>query len=344
MSKRPVYIPTTLILAIILLNSCTTGRVYISVLQPASVNIPGSIKSVSIFPAAGIPDKHGIFDSIRYAALDTAYDYNITRKGYIYGLFDVLSHSPRFSKIVIADSVYGRAVSSGVITWDFLKKICRHDTTDAILLLKKAVAYDTLMSDPDVPVSYDAFGTVCNFNYRVIHYTRWAFYEPEDLVQTETLTFSDTVYFYETGGCNRIHSPAAMRNVLYSACFYSGSQVARELAPAWEDHVRRIFFTGPNFPLKTAAEAVMKDHWEEAGSIWEALAVNSGKRLAYKAAFNTALAWEREDDLDQAWLWINFADSLVSNKKTETYKDLLSRRVHERTLLDQQLSGDEIKF
>jgi len=306
------------------------------------VKIPVAIRSISIFPAAGIPDKHGVFDSIRYAAIDTAYDYNVTRKGYLYGLYDVLSQSPRFLRVVVADSVYGRAVNSGVITWDLLKEICRHDSTDAVLLLKKAVAYDTLLVDPyNLGNNYSGnYEITCNFDYKVINYTRWAFYQPDVQVQTGTYAFTDTAYFYETGGCDRILSPVAMRSVLYSACFFSGSEVARKLAPVWEDKTKRLFYTGPHWSLKDAAESVFNNQWEEAGQIWESLSVSTNKHLASKAAFNTALAWEREDDLDQALLWVNYADSLVSNKKMKTYRKILEKRIQERSLLDQQMPGD----
>jgi len=341
MFRTPIYTTATLIL-IFLMNSCFTGRILISVLQPAEVTIPGTIRSISIFPSAGIPDQRGIFDSLSFASLDTAYDYNLTRKGYLFGLYDALSQSPRFNRIVFADSVNSLKVTSGILTWAELDEICRHDSTDAVLLLKKAVSYDSLVACFDEQKYYDFEGrmaTTCNFDYRVINKTRWTFYQPDLGIMSETFSYCDTVYFFEEGGYYKILSPRVMQGILYNSCFVHGEQIARLLVPVWDQHVKRVYYTGPYKPLELAARYVYKDHWEEAGRIWDSLSVSTNTHLASKAAFNTAVAWERDDDLDQALLWIKYADSLADNRNIKTYRKTLEKRIQTRTILDQQMGG-----
>ncbi len=342
MSRLPIHITTSLILIILLMNACITGKIIISVLQPAEVTIPGTIRSISIFPTAGIPDQPGIFDSISFASLDTAYDYNITRKGYLYGLYDVLSKSPRFNRIVFADSINNLKVNSGILTWGELDEICRHDSTDAVLLLKKAVSYDTLVECVDEQRYYDFEGrqaTTCNFDYRVINKTRWTFYQPDLGITTETFSYCDTVYFFEEGGYYKILSPGVMQGILYNACFVHGEQIARLLVPVWDDYVKRVYYTGPHEPLELAARYVYKDQWEKAGQIWDSLSASTNRHLAFKAAYNIAVAWERDDDLDQAFLWIKYANSLADNKNIKTYRKILEKRIQTRTILDQQMGG-----
>jgi hypothetical protein len=53
-----------------------------------------------------------------------------------------------------------------------------------------------------------------------------------------------------------------------------------------------------------------------------------------------ALAWERDDELNQAMLWINYSDSLLSTGKTLIYKNLIETRLKKRDILNQQMMGN----
>jgi len=352
MVKKLLYISTTFICLILLLNSCSTSSLLISVLQPAKVSLPGTIKRISILPVAGIPDPPGVFDSLENVLLDPAYDYNKTRKGYLYGAYEAMASSPRFKKVEIADSSFVDSVFSGMISWDVLKEICRHDSTDAVLLIKKVVAHDSiqyleesgkkvnisvLTEYPKYPEEYD-YG--CILFFRLISNTKWAFYQPAIQMKLAQYSFSDTIDFYRNNSCEVVFSPDTMRNLLYSACFYTGKKVGERLTPVWDDAAQRFFYTGPSKNLRDAAGLVKKNQWNEASQIWNALSVEKNKSLACKASFNMALAWERADDLDQALIWISYADSLFSNSKTLAYKKILKKRLETRDLLDKQMTGN----
>ena len=100
--------------------SCYTGRINISVLEPATITIPASIKRVSLFPGAGIPDPIGTVDSISEIPLEPDYDYNRLKRGYMDGVYTTMSESPRFQKVVKADTVYEYLLSTGYISWEEL--------------------------------------------------------------------------------------------------------------------------------------------------------------------------------------------------------------------------------
>lgn len=338
MSKQLPTLPTTLIFVAWLMGSCSAGKTYLSVLKPAAVYIPGTIRTLSILPLAGLPEPPGEFDSIRLAALDPNYDYSFTKKGFIYGAYEVLSSSPRFQKVVITDSAIINEAADGIISIDLLKQICRHDSTDAVLVLKKAVCYDTILHDQVEMVQNGRYE--CNLIYEVISRTRWAFYQPDPWIETPVYFFTDTVINYEEDGCNKIYSIADMRELLYNSCFYAGSTAGKMLVPVWDNEALRPIFTGPEKELRKAAELVNTNRWEEAGQIWYRLSDNSNKKLASRASFNMALAWERDDNLDQALVWLNHADSLSSSRKTMAYKKILQERLFERTVLDSQLNTE----
>jgi len=336
MSKQLPAIPTALIFVVWLMGSCSAGKIYLSVLKPATVSIPGTIRTLSIIPLAGLPDPPGEFDSIRLAELDPGYDYNFTKKGFIYGVYEVLSSSPRFQKVVITDSAIISEASAGIISIDLLKQICRHDSTDAALVLKKVVSYDTLLHGHTEMVQNGRYE--CNLIYKVISRTRWAIYQPDPWLETPVFFFADTVFHYEEGGCDKIYSSKDMRELLYNTCFFAGSAAGKMLVPVWDNEAMRHMYAGADKELRNAAKLVKTDRWEEAGQIWYRLSDNNNKKLASRASFNMALAWERDDDLDQALLWVSHADSLSSNRKTVAYKKILQERLLERTELDYQMN------
>jgi len=128
--------------------------------------------------------------------------------------------------------------------------------------------------------------------------------------------------------------------LLYNACFRTGNKVGIQISPSWNDNVQRVIYTGPNRELRNAAYLVIKNQWIEAAQIWNRLSETTHRKLASRACFNIALAYERDDDLDQAISWIAYADSLFSNSKTLHYKKILDDRTKTRALLDQQMSGN----
>ena len=324
----------SLLLVIEMMSACSMGKVYINALQPAEISLPDSLQRISIFPAAGIPEMPGEWDSISEIKLSPFVDYNTIKMGYIYGLYDVLSTSPRFQKVVIADSTWKGYARPGYLSWDELLQICRHDSTDAVLILKKAVSYDKLEHRifEDSP---------CFFIYSMINQTKWAFYFPSTRTATENLVFTDTTSFEQNDeNCSVMSKLQNVSTALYESCFFSGMQVATKISPYWKENIIRNYYSGQNKEMREAASFVKRDHWQAAAEIWNSHVENENNRLASKAAYNLALAWERDDLLDQAWLWINYADSLHRNRKILIYKDLLDKRMKSRLILDRQMAGN----
>jgi hypothetical protein len=339
---------------------CSTHIISLSILEPAKETIPASVKSISIYPVAGLPDGPGVFDSVRYFALDPRYDYNVTKMGYIYGIYEAIASSPRFQKVLITDSVFTSSISTGIISRDLLKEICIHDSTDAVLLLKKVVAYDEkgyFIDGEYKPDSYDIKGKVtfnsdigqyevvrsynsCFFFYRLISHISWALYQPELQVRPTINTSIDTVDYYKEGYFGKSYSYKTVQELLYNACFFTGNKIGKYLAPVWNNDVKRTLYSGVNEHLRSASKFVQTNKWEEAGEIWNALSENQNKRLAAKASFNIALAWERDDDLNQAFSWAGYADSLYSTHKILAYKKILEERLQQRTVLENQMNGD----
>jgi hypothetical protein len=320
-----------LIFFLLILAACSTARINISVLQPAEISIPLSIQKISLFPGAGIPDPPGKFDSIVHAKLKPDYNYNRIKRGYMEGVYEIIQQSPRFKRVVLTDTSYEKLTIQGVISWGELRQICIHDSTDAVLLLKKAVTHDVL--------NYFSEEEYCGLRYSLASHTKWCFYDPFLLIASDDFVFTDfNNYEQEFPNCQFIPLQN-FTGMLYDACVLTGNKLGQQICPSWKDDAQRIIFRGPGKSLKQAYFLASHSQWNQAAVIWNDLSGSPNRKQAYRASFNLAVAWERDDDLKQAREWALYADSLRNTKISETYMEILDQRIHFKAELDNQMTG-----
>jgi hypothetical protein len=314
---------------VVLANACYSNRLTISVLEPASVTLPASVQRISILPLPGLFSKPDVFDSITYLTVDKGTDVKDIKMGYLHGIYDVLSISPRFQKVVMSDTSSTRFLSGGNLYWDDAERICAHDSTDVLLVLSKAVSNDYY----DYFSEYEKQDILAN-SYILLNKTKWVFYLPEKQRALARFNFSDTIWL--TGGFSNLE----FEELLYQACYASGKSAGAKLCPHWNDTAKRMFYSGPGRKMRIAARFVIKNQWSDAASIWNKLANDPERTRASRAAYNLALAYERDDVLDQACLWITYSDSLSANKMTSAYKRILDARLKTKSTLDKQMAGN----
>lgn len=325
MSRFPT-IPLLLILLVTLIGSCLPYTVTISILEPAEVTLPAEVKRISILPVPGYYSKPGVFDSLSHVILNPKTDIKEIKMGYLHGMYDVLSQSPRFDKVVFSDSSYYK----NRLMWEDVAGICKHDTTDAVLFLSKVVAYDAI----NKYYFFDNGESYSQSHYKIINYTKWILCMPEKESTVVTCEFADTLNVPGFTGLS------GLEQLLYDACYMSGQSSARKLSPYWTN-VQRYFYSGPGGDMRKAAMLVMKDQWGEAATIWNTLSETDNKTLAARASYNIALTYERDDILDQAALWAAYADSLADDNKMEIYSKLLMIRMNYTDKIEKQMNGIE---
>jgi hypothetical protein len=312
-------------------TACSTARINISMLQPAEISIPLSIQKVSLFPGAGIPNPPGRFDSINYVKLKPDYNYNRIKRGYMEGVYEVIQQTPRFKRVVMTDTSFENLISEGVISWDQLRQICIHDSTDAVLLLKKAVTHDIL--------DYFNEEEYCGLRYNLVSHTKWCFYNPFLLIASDDFIFTDFNNYEQQVDCGKLPPVKNITGILYDACVLTGNRLGEKICPSWKDNIQRIIFSGPGKSLKQAFFLASHSQWNQAAVIWNDLSNSPKRNQAYRASFNLALAWERDDDLEQAREWALYADSLSSNQRTKAYLKVLEQRIQFKAELDNQMTG-----
>ncbi|HEX2393896.1 MAG TPA: DUF6340 family protein [Bacteroidales bacterium] len=318
--NRKTFILVLSIIALLSAGACYNSYLTFSILQPADTVLPASLSKISILPMPGVPSVNGSFDSLENLKPGNPYDIKM---GYIRGIHSVLSESPRFSRVKLTEQSAAPFIDHTQITWEDLANVCKHDSTDAVLVLSKAVSYSAN--------SYNPYLIYNSSNFYLLNKTRWIFYQPQTHSVSGRFNYIDTVEFGEF--------PAGeLSDLFYQACFITGENCGRRIVPYWQD-VSRIIYSGPGRDLRDAAVFVKSNKWRNAGLLWNDLISHKKTKVASNAAFNLAVAFERDDDLEQAYLWISYADSMHHSSLYSNYMKILEIRLKNRSILIRQMTG-----
>ncbi len=304
-----------------------TREITISTLEPAAIELPASINRLTIMPVTGLPSQHGNFDSLRHIRLRIDnHSINEIKSGYLHGIYHAFRSSQRFQKVVLSkDTTLATRARNHALYSSDIAEACKNDSTQTALLLTRAVTYDIFQFS-------DLQKEVFTEDYYFINHTDWAFYNPEKEQVIRVYRGIDTI---------RVHGGYVIdefRDHLYEACYLTGYHVGNLLAPHWKD-APRVYYSGPGRMMRKAHRKIVSyDDWHQAGLLWNKLAEASDSLVASHAAHNIALAYERDDVMDQSVLWLDFALAMDSGKLTVEYRKLLDKRIVARAKLDKQLN------
>jgi hypothetical protein len=325
MSRNTIK-PICFLFLLFSVSSCYS-KLTISVLEPGTYILPSAVQKISIYSQPGMPATPGLFDSISYINLDSETNANKIRQGYLDGIYEIMSVSPRFKKAELSDKVlFAELLLYNNLAWKSVDRICSHDSTDALLFLAKAVSYSE--EENSYWPNYQDMS-------HLINNTKWLLFSPFTHTLLASYSYSDTVSI----SFELLTDPDNLEGVLYQNCYLIGRSFGEKLCPHWND-VERMMYVGPGKELRKATSFIADDKWVQAGAIWNKLAESPHNKKAYRAAFNLSLAFERDDDLDQAYLWIQYADSLENTAASSAYKKILEGRLKVKPLLDQQMAGN----
>lgn len=326
---RNTALPVSFLFLLILVSSCFS-KVTISVLEPGIYTLPASVQKITIYSRPGMQVTPGLFDSLTDVHFDAETDINNIRQGYLDGAYEIMSASPRFKKVVLSDSAFDNQLIYGNLTWNTVDKICSHDTSDAMLFLLKAVSYSSRENSSSISWQPEYVDLS-----RILNRSKWMFFKPFTHQQLASYTYNDTVSIAP----ELFLDPENLADVLYQNCYVMGKAFGEKLCPHWRE-VQRMMYVGPGRELRKAMAFTADDKWIDAGAIWDQMAESTHAKQAYRSAFNLALAYERDDVLDQAILWINYADSIHSTAASSAYRKILEGRLKVKPLLDEQMAGN----
>ena len=342
--KRIIII--TAVLAISHLAGLASGRITFKVLEAALVTMPDHITMVAIIDRSFPEDA----DASILEALLTGEGPNqdkFASQMALDGLTSVLRNSAQFA-ILRTNEVMKRPGVDGQfpdpLSWDTIEELCLKYEVDAILVLEGLdsdfiITHGTATQKPSgdqiIPlgISFYARGlATVELGFRL--------YDPEMRTIIDQYHFDHTMS-WETGGGTieaamgaLMSRDAAIRDASYDA----GVAYGQRITPSWfyitRDYYKR---SKGNDDMAEGARMMEANDWDLA---IEALmrAVENGKRKTKgKAAHNLAVVYEILGDLETAKEWATTAWGKYKNKGSKDYGYILTRRINEQKILEEQL-------
>lgn len=138
------------------------------------------------------------------------------------------------------------------------------------------------------------------------------------------------------------------QKIIKDASEYVASVSVDYLLPHWNE-VTRFYYDGGNVEMRDAAVFLRENNWNEACNLWKAAYEKRKGQSKMRAAFNIALYYEVNDQLEQAREWLENARKLVKAGSTDEqliafYSLELENRVNKLSKLKIQMKRFDDNF
>jgi len=313
--------------------SCAAGGiVYIDVLRPSGIVIDSAVKTVSVTARVSrlsavdlssniYPDKPSETEAVSYAAgqFADAFEY-------------FLSASPRFNRVVSIVPVITSDSSLSQLSWDAAAAMLETKRSHALVSVDYFDFHDSfrIFYDPAV-YSYQA-------SLWIICRSLWRFYDVKNRTVADEFFLRDTIYSYALGETPTVAvlSLPSIYSLISEACNSAAYHYTQRIAQVWSRETRS-YHTKGNYDLRMAGWYAQSGKWDKVVEIWRFNAEKQSSRGRAKAAFNTALAYEVDDRLDDALRLALVSYGIDSSWQTLQYIKLLNNRIVVKDLINKQL-------
>ncbi|HJX72373.1 MAG TPA: DUF6340 family protein, partial [Bacteroidales bacterium] len=257
--------------------------------MPGEVEFPSDVNSLSLVllkNESNMPE--GRLDSIDNIRLDPEFNYYQFTREYLYGLQHTLQESPRFDNIVITDlNVFDSIGYEPEFDWREIIRICREDSTDALILIVDFFLDDSLIVSNSILEKYFeelVFGNVVR--YQLTNKLFYVIVNPRIQEMTDKHFVKNESAWY---GFDLIYEDALEQlpdgeDMIIQSCYETGQKAGLMMAPAWKDDISRIYYTRGNKLLTRGASFAKQDMWREAAGYWRMAADSKKKKTSAKAA------------------------------------------------------------
>ena len=333
------------VLCALMMIGCAPS-IQLRVLEPANILVPSHVVTVTVVDRSTPKNfGQGILGVLEGALTGESLGADTAgRHEAVHGLEDVLLASPRFDVHLDPGVELDGNLFDQVMPWKEAKAICKAAACDGVVALE---AFDS-----DAWVEIDELRTTEMDEEKervVVTYeatretevvTSWRLYDVANKVVVDDLqAFSVTRtwgFVADTEQEAREGLPSDNETVA-AAGWTSGQNYGFRIAPTYV-WVNRTFFGTGNERLKEAKLLVKADQWNKATKTWERLFEGDTEdKIKARAAYNLALAYEREGNLEAAIRWQSKAARHWPKGRVVTYGATLEHRRQEALRLEEQM-------
>lgn len=333
----------------LVLTSCSSTRLMsLSVLEPAPVTLPASIKNASIINRSLATGNGRILDAVdKVFTLEGAKLDKEGSEASVASLENTLTASKRFTAVKRVEYTGPGNNTPGMypapLSWEKVEELCRTNKSDVLFSLE--------LFDTDSKISYAATPTRINTplgsvpaihqeaTMRTLVKTGWRIYDPSTRLILDEASLARDLAF--TGrGINPVMAANALigrKDAVKQVGSRAGEAYAFRVLPAWL-RVSRHYYVRGNRMFKIARRKAEAGNWDGAADIWEDETSATKRKVAGRACYNMAIISEINGDLDQAIKWAQASYENYNIRLALRYIRLLEdRRIRNRILQEQQV-------
>jgi len=108
-------------------------------------------------------------------------------------------------------------------------------------------------------------------------------------------------------------------SLIKEASAFAGELPTKVILPRWEK-ANRFYYTSGCLELRDGGALVREDSWDDAFELWQTAYKKKSKKIKMRTAFNIALYYELQNNIEQAIEWAEKADQLIREKENRTGK------------------------
>lgn len=258
-----------------------------------------------------------------------------------------LQQSPRFdaAEVFVPRKELESSLFDTTLSWPTAKRICKQARCQGIVSLEafdsdSAVRVDRQLVERTDDDGKEVTETVFEVQRETRVVTAWRYYDVVgERIIDDVRGFDSAHTWTERADTERIarNNLPPQGDAVAFVGEMAGREYARRIAPTWV-WVSRSYYGGGHDQLKLGKNYVRAMDWAGAVDVWDGLyRQGPDPKTRGKAAFNLALAAEREGDLLNATSWATEAAVLLANGRARSYRAQLERRLADQRRVQQQM-------
>ncbi|MCK9167825.1 MAG: DUF6340 family protein [Bacteroidales bacterium] len=262
-------------------------------------------------------------DSLRALIIDTIHRY--TLEGLYFSLYDYQGIDFTIdSALKIRVDQEKRILAS---QWQQLDSICRLTECDIMLILDASDYYTK------TDFFFNEMGYAEAF-LDIMIASRWIFIEPAFHRVVKEEIFIDTLSYVEYGFLIQptIQKLPDFEDVIAEVSWETGRIFSKKYVPTWQTR-GRLYYEVPGKKFTAAIEALQKEDYTTAATIFQKYTENRNDRVAALAMYNMAVVCELEGKYTLALEWLMRSVQRKKYQTTLDYMNVIKQRIADREVL-----------
>lgn len=291
----------------------------LDVLRPAQNPLPEDIRHLLIVNnTARQPDDYGhTFLTNGFVTGHSSVNIEQAPIHFLFSLSQVLDENNTTFDVSLLEYTQNTSGSFGrtqPLTIIKVDSLCRAYQTDAALICNRFLVYDTLeifLSDDEQYYAgltvYEAYSFTLQYAGKIG--------TALSITHTDTLYWESQAYTLEEA----IEDIPQTQTAIVDMASYAGEKFALSCLPRWET-VDRYFYENKDTTIQRGMVYLKQKQWDIAIKEWTtAYNTSKNKQTRAYAAANNAVAYEIQNDIDNALRWARYALKAFSARNTPDY-------------------------